>query len=163
MNSPHEHHTPTLNGHKALVGVEALDNLNYADPLDYEMAGTTRASNDEKIAGILEQQNVLLLRMDSRLSAADEKKPNFTSTWGPAILALILVIAGWIFNGLYIAKSTEAEIRVANAVTEEKLKQIESAFSEFKHNAEVDRKVSDERLRQMSIVLEARGIRLPNH
>lgn len=81
--------------------------------------------------------------------------------WGRTALGLSVVVIGWIFSVLYIAKSVETEIRVSNAVQAEQLRETREQFSEFRRESNRDMKLADERYRQLSIALESRGIKLP--
>lgn len=81
--------------------------------------------------------------------------------WGRTFATMAVVLVGWVFTALYIGKTTETEIRVSNARLEEQLKQTREDFLEYRKTTERELKLADERYRQISIMLESRGMRSP--
>lgn len=90
-----------------------------------------------------------------------QSNSNGLGAWGRTFATMAVVLIGWIFSALYIAKTTETEIRVSNARMEEQLKQTREDFLEYRKNTERELKLADERYRQISIMLESRGVTRP--
>jgi len=86
---------------------------------------------------------------------------NGVGAWGRMLITIAVMIVSWVFTALYIAKTTETEIRVSNAILTEQLKQVRLDFDEYRRTTDRDLKLADERYRQMSIAVEARGVRMP--
>lgn len=114
-----------------------------------------RAAKDELADA---QSREILHRLANSL---ESKKNGNGSQWIQYGISLALVIAGWVYSGVYVAKTTETEIRVANAVINERLETVRKEFDDYKRFAETERKVQGEKLNQVSIALEAKGIRMP--
>lgn len=94
MTPAHEHHTPAkLNG-QGLLDANLDYNYSYADSLEDEMAGTSRANNDEKLAEILETQNQLLMWLKTKELAGDNGKKGFqekAAIWFPTLLTVLVL------------------------------------------------------------------------
>lgn len=86
---------------------------------------------------------------------------NGLGAWGRTFVTIAVVLVGWIFTALYIAKTTETEIRVSNAILTEQLKETRGQFDEYRRASDLKLALLDERARQISIQLEARGIKPP--
>lgn len=104
--------------------------------------------------------SVMLL---SKLQAGEARTVhgNGFSAWGRTFVTIAVVLVGWIFTALYIAKTTETEIRVSNAILTEQLRETRENFNEYRKSTERDLKLADERFRQISIALESRGLKMP--
>jgi hypothetical protein len=84
----------STNGNRqTVVDLEAFDSFTYTDPLEDEMAGTSRTPHDERIADILEQQNQLLMWLKTKeIAGGNEKKSTVTPVLAVIIAALGIVI-----------------------------------------------------------------------
>lgn len=107
----HEHHTPQSNGHKTFLDVESLDSFNYTDPLDDEMAGTTK---DDRLYELLERRfeddrreaDKRHAEMIAAFSGSNARKP---PAWASFALSLVALLGVGINIGIYINRSQQLE------------------------------------------------------
>lgn len=78
-----------------------------------------------------------------------------SGAWSRTFVTIAVVMIGWIFTALYIAKTTETEIRVSNAILTEQLKETREQFIEYKRATERDLRVADEHYRELSIAVQS--------
>lgn len=99
-----------------------------------------------------------------RIERAIERLPgnrNDLGAWGRTLATMLVVLVGWFFSALYIAKDTEKDIALRTAVLTTQLEQTRHDFEKYRETTERDMKLLDERCRQISIALEARGLKIP--
>ena len=121
--------------------------------------------------GIGKQDNIMPPRRNNddddrleRIERALERLPgskNDLGAWGRTLATMLVVLVGWFFSALYIAKDTEKDIAMRNAVLTTQLEQTRHEFEKYRDATDRDMKLLDERFRQISIQLEARGIIAP--
>jgi hypothetical protein len=98
---------------------------------------------------------------EDRLIAATGKPSGWIDRWVPFLGGLMIVGVGWIANGIYVARGTEGDLRTQIAVLSEKIAQSEERQKERERIADRERALLNEQNRQISIQLEAQGIRVP--
>lgn len=81
--------------------------------------------------------------------------------WSRTFVTIAVVFIGWIFTSLYIAKTTETEIRVSNAILTEQLRETREKLDEYRKETSLKIALADERYRQISIAMESRGVKMP--
>jgi hypothetical protein len=136
---------------------EKINPRQYSD-LSYESddAPMTKAEREElaelrEMVHQLAASATLNARSAPQVQVQTQPPSNGMSAWARTFVTIAVVLIGWIFTALYIAKSTETEIRVSNAILTEQLKQTRLDFDEYRRITDRDMKLADERYRQMSI------------
>jgi len=104
---------------------------------------------------------MLLTKLSNQTAAVQPANGNGPGAWGRTFITIAVVFLGWVFTALYIAKTTEGEIRVSNAVLTEQLRETRENFIEYRKVTEMKLALSDERYRQISISLESHGFKMP--
>lgn len=75
--------------------------------------------------------------------------------WLQYAISLALVVAGWIYSGVVVVKNTESELKVSSAVADERYKNLQSSFEEFKKDMSRTTALLDERARSLEIAMKA--------
>lgn len=104
---------------------------------------------------------VKALAVQVQALATVTKPTGWIDRWVPFLGGLMIVGVGWIANGIYVARGTEGDLRTQLAVLSEKIAQAEERQKERERVGDRERALIAEQNRQISIQLEARGIRIP--
>jgi len=140
-------HDTDIDREEEMTSTERIDKLTESVTILAQELTKLAAKNE------LEQQQSREI-MHRIANSLDKPPKNGVGDWIKYGISLAIVIVGWAFSGFVVIKNTETELRVSNAVREERDKGFVNTIEDFKKNVYRDLALADERYRQLSIDME---------
>lgn len=134
--------------------------VSYGDDMprdDEPLTGTDRYS--ELFVRSQERSDERFMKLIEAIANGAKQKPTWPAWIAAGAAGIMLLVT---ISGARWTNANESMLSEKLAVLTEKLTQAETRQSEFRRDSERNYLLMDERYRQLSIALEARGIQLPN-